>query len=69
MPDAFSDLAKVTRSYIPAANLPARIDVPIGRKVIPEGCNIPVGCVVPEEMAYDLTANQSYVPPRSEVDH
>ncbi|KAM2262753.1 hypothetical protein ACFXTI_044176 [Malus domestica] len=28
MPDAFNDLAKVTRSHIPAANAPAKIDVP-----------------------------------------
>ncbi|KAM2185912.1 hypothetical protein PS2_030662 [Malus domestica] len=28
MPDAFNDLAKVTRSHIPAANTLARIDVP-----------------------------------------
>jgi hypothetical protein len=48
MPDAFFDLTKVTRSYIPAANLPVRIDVPVGRKVIPEGCNVPVGRVVPD---------------------
>ena len=36
MPDAYSDLAEVTRSYIPAANLPVRINVPVERKVIPE---------------------------------
>ena len=28
MPNAFNDLAKVTRSHIPVANTPARIDVP-----------------------------------------
>ena len=28
MPDAFNDLAKVTRSHIPVANTHARIDVP-----------------------------------------
>ncbi|KAM1980295.1 hypothetical protein ACFX15_036927 [Malus domestica] len=28
MPDAFNDLAKVTRSHIPTANTPAMIDVP-----------------------------------------
>ncbi|KAK9942694.1 hypothetical protein M0R45_008346 [Rubus argutus] len=28
LPDAFSDLAKVTRSHIPAANVPARMEVP-----------------------------------------
>nr|XP_011465717.1 PREDICTED: uncharacterized protein LOC101293208 [Fragaria vesca subsp. vesca] len=31
MPDAFTDIAKVTRSYIPAANAPAEIDVPTGQ--------------------------------------
>ena len=30
MPDAFTDLAKMTRSHIPAANVPARIDIPQG---------------------------------------
>ena len=33
LPDAFNDLANVTRSHIPAANVPARIDVPVGRRV------------------------------------
>ena len=28
LPDAFSDLAKVTRSHISAANVPARLEVP-----------------------------------------
>ncbi|KAK9907163.1 hypothetical protein M0R45_002408 [Rubus argutus] len=28
LPDAFSDLAKVTRSHIPATNVPARMEVP-----------------------------------------
>ncbi|KAK9911207.1 hypothetical protein M0R45_035128 [Rubus argutus] len=28
LPDAFSDLAKVTRSHIPAANVPAKMEVP-----------------------------------------
>ena len=31
MPDAFTDTTKVTRSHIPAANAPARIDVPAGQ--------------------------------------
>ncbi|KAM2035985.1 hypothetical protein ACFX16_038999 [Malus domestica] len=30
MPDAFNDAMKVTKSHIPAANAPARIDVPVG---------------------------------------
>ncbi|KAM1164417.1 hypothetical protein PS2_023728 [Malus domestica] len=29
MPDAFNDAMKVTKSHIPAANAPARIDVPV----------------------------------------
>ena len=41
LPDTLNDLAKVTRSHILVANIPARIDVPEGHKVIPEGCNIP----------------------------
>ena len=55
MPDAFSDLAKVTRSHIPAANVPARIDVPEGRTV-------PEGRAVPEERSTAMAANQSYLP-------
>ena len=31
MPDAFTDIAKVTRSHIPAVNAPAKIDVPVGQ--------------------------------------
>lgn len=44
MPDSFTDLVKVTRSHIAAANVPARIDIPEGqptlRPVIPanESC-------------------------------
>ena len=34
MPDAFTDTAKVTKSYIPAANTPARINIPIGKTAI-----------------------------------
>ena len=34
MPDAFSDSAKVTKSHIPAANAPVRIDVPIEQKSV-----------------------------------
>ena len=32
MPDAFTDIAKVTRSYIPAANVPARLEIPVQRR-------------------------------------
>ena len=28
MPDALTDIAKVTRSHIPAAHMPARLEVP-----------------------------------------
>ncbi|KAM2052997.1 hypothetical protein ACFX1T_002692 [Malus domestica] len=31
MPNAFNDAMKVTKSHIPAANAPARIDVPVGQ--------------------------------------
>ena len=34
MPDAFIDTAKVTKSYIPAANTLARINIPIGKTAI-----------------------------------
>ena len=30
LPDAFTDTKKVTKSHIPAANAPARIEIPIG---------------------------------------
>ena len=33
-PDAFTDTAKVTKSYILAANTPARINIPIGKTTI-----------------------------------
>ena len=32
--DAFTDTAKVTKSYIPAANTPTRINTPIGKTAI-----------------------------------
>ena len=28
MPDVFTDIAKVTKSHIPAANVPVRLEVP-----------------------------------------
>ena len=31
LPDAFIDTAKVTKSYIPTTNTPARINIPIGK--------------------------------------
>ena len=34
LPDAFTDTAKVTKSYIPAANTPTRINTPIGKTAI-----------------------------------
>ena len=34
LPDAFTDTAKVTKSYIPTANTPARINIPIGKTAI-----------------------------------
>ena len=34
MPDAFTDTAKVNKSYIPAANTPSRINIPIGKTAI-----------------------------------
>ena len=61
MPDAFSDLAKMMRSNIPASNMPARINIPIGCKVITEGCNIPVRLTVLDEW-YTPAASQPCVP-------
>ena len=34
LPDAFTDTANVTKSYIPAANTPTRINTPIGKTAI-----------------------------------
>ena len=33
LPDAFTDLKRVTKSHIPAINAPAHIDVPIGQSI------------------------------------
>ena len=47
LPDAFIDTKKVTKSHIPVANTPARIDVPIGQLTneskIRLKCGRPVG--------------------------
>ena len=34
LPNAFTDTAKVTKSYIPATNTPTRINIPIGKTAI-----------------------------------
>ena len=34
LPNAFTDTAKVTKSYIPTTNTPARINIPIGKTAI-----------------------------------
>ncbi|KAM2191607.1 hypothetical protein ACFX1Q_027393 [Malus domestica] len=34
MPDEFNDVSKVTKSYIPVANTPARIDVSVGQNKV-----------------------------------
>ena len=34
LPDAFTDTTKVTKSFIPATNTPARINIPIGKTAI-----------------------------------
>ena len=64
MPNAFNDLAKVTRSHIPAANTPARIDVPRVRqqpawegRAVPEG-----GEASPSKLQGTLAASQSSAP-------
>ena len=33
LPDVFTDNKKIVKSHIPAANTPARIEVPIGQSV------------------------------------
>ena len=34
LPDPFTDTKRVTKSYIPAVNAPARFEVPIGQTMI-----------------------------------
>ena len=34
MPDSFTDIAKITRSHIPAANVPARLEIPRSGKTV-----------------------------------
>jgi len=36
LPDAFTDLRKITKSHIPAVNTPAKVDVPEGLLVVNE---------------------------------
>ncbi|KAK9947426.1 hypothetical protein M0R45_003052 [Rubus argutus] len=60
LPDAFNDLANVTRSHIPAANVPARIDVPVGRRVPVEH----VASVEPTEQRTLSSAVQSAALPK-----
>ncbi|KAK9946455.1 hypothetical protein M0R45_011920 [Rubus argutus] len=60
LPDAFNDLANVTRSHIPAANVPARIDVPVGRRVPVEH----VASVEPTEQRTLPSAVQSAALPK-----
>ncbi|KAK9951191.1 hypothetical protein M0R45_006648 [Rubus argutus] len=58
--DAFNDLVNVTRSHIPAANVPARIDVPVGRRVPVEH----VASVEPTEQRTLPSAVQSAALPK-----
>ncbi|KAM1059893.1 hypothetical protein ACFX15_023927 [Malus domestica] len=62
MSDAFTDLAKVTKSYIPAANAPTRIDVPrIRRNTAWEGQTIPEdGAIALYTRPSTLVASQSF---------
>ena len=61
MRNAFNDLAKVTRSHIPAANTHARIDVPrLRQQPAWEGRTVPKGEeAAPSTRQGTLTANQS----------
>ncbi|KAM2549922.1 hypothetical protein TB1_014233 [Malus domestica] len=61
MPDAFNDLAKVTRSHIPSVNAPARIYVPHVRpQPAWEGWTVPEGGeAVPSTQQGTLAASQS----------
>ena len=62
MPDAFNDLAKVTRSHILATNTPARIDVPrVHQQPAWEGWTIPEGGeAAPSKWQGTLAASQSF---------
>ncbi|KAM0955796.1 hypothetical protein ACFX11_024441 [Malus domestica] len=62
MPDAFNDLAKVTRSHIPVANTPARIDVPrVHQQHVWESRAVPEsGEAAPSTRHGTLAASQSY---------
>ena len=39
LPNAFTNLPRVTKSYVPAANAPVRVDVPIGQVVKTKSLN------------------------------
>ncbi|XP_068329618.1 uncharacterized protein [Pyrus communis] len=64
MPYPFTDLAKVTRLYIPAANTPARMDVfNVRRNTAVEGWTVPKGgAAAPPTQQGTLAANQSPAP-------
>ncbi|KAM2292311.1 hypothetical protein ACFXTI_027064 [Malus domestica] len=63
MSDAFTDLAKVTRSHIPATNAPARMDVlNVRYNTVVEGRTIPEdGAAAPHTWQSRLAASQSPV--------
>ncbi|KAM1553233.1 hypothetical protein ACFX1X_006196 [Malus domestica] len=62
MPDAFNDLANVTRSHIPAVNTPVKIDVPRVRQQLAwEGWTVlEDGKVAPSMRQGTLVASQSF---------
>ncbi|KAM1683262.1 hypothetical protein ACFX14_034438 [Malus domestica] len=64
MPIVFNDLAKVTRSHIPTANTPTRIDVPrVRQQPAWEGWTVPKdGKAIPSMRQGTLTASQSSAP-------
>ncbi|BBN68200.1 hypothetical protein Prudu_329S000500 [Prunus dulcis] len=62
MPDAFNDAAKVTKSHIPAANAPARIDVHNGQSNVPANGS----CCTPE--AWQTTRLKGFSSSKEEVD-
>lgn len=47
LPNAFTDLSRVTKSHIPAATTPLRFDVPIGQLINTNKCKQHLKCSRP----------------------
>ncbi|KAM2916275.1 hypothetical protein FF1_045211 [Malus domestica] len=71
MPDAFTDLARVTRSHIPAANTPTKIDVPNRGRPLGSKDSHPrkrkITAQGPEEPTVNPTIAYSFYPTHEEI--